>query len=104
MVRSMALPRLALLGLFGLVLLGLIAVVAMPDGVFRGLLGTAATDRVRPGAVVSFTSHNYPAYYFAQNDDTLGYIRTNDNSLMFKGDASWIVRPGLADASLVSLE
>jgi hypothetical protein len=54
-------------------------------------------------AAVSFESVNFPGHYLRHRNGQL-WKDADDDSAIFKADATFYVRPGLADSSLVSFE
>lgn len=58
---------------------------------------------VRPGQYLSLQPNNYPNQ-FVRHTNSRFYINPLENSSLYRDDASFRVRPGLADPNLVSLE
>jgi hypothetical protein len=54
-------------------------------------------------AAASIMSINLPGNYLRRTGNTLVF-QANDGSDSFKGDATWWIRPGLADSSWIAFE
>ncbi|MBC8059827.1 MAG: AbfB domain-containing protein [Clostridiaceae bacterium] len=63
--------------------------------------------KVVPGladpSCVSLESVNYPGMFLRHRSGEI-WLDTNDNSAVFKADATWRIKPGLADSSMFSFE
>ncbi|MDG4831212.1 family 43 glycosylhydrolase [Solwaraspora sp. WMMD1047] len=72
-------------------------VTNLPDSQFRIVPGLAG------GGSVSLESTNFPGYYLRHRNYQV-WVERNDNSAVFRADASFHRRAGLADAAGVSFE
>lgn len=72
-------------------------VTNLPDSQFRIVPGLAGGD------TVSLESTNFPGYYLRHRNNQM-WVERNDNSALFRADASFHRRAGLADSAGVSFE
>lgn len=104
MLREVLRSRIGALGVLGVIVVVGALLAGTQGGGGSGLLGTTvASSPLRAGRVVSFTSQVYPDRYLC-NQDGLGWIHPNDGTDQFKGDATFLVRTGLANSSALSFE